>query len=738
MKPQLLTILICGLLLTPVQASWARKWTDNTGKFSIEAELVEFQGDKVVLKKTNGTLITLSVERMSDADRQYLDTLAQKQTTEPVVDQAVNLVRNAKYTASSTWDKTTYTAAKAFDGRRNTRWNSRRGDDRGAWLAVHWDKPVTIRRAVVRQAFDRITGLKLQVLNDTTKPWQDVFVLDGEQLKRQKRGRAGRTRNDGSVNPVFTIRLDSPVRTKDLRLLITSVMPMQQGTISVFEFEAFGQPAEHAPEVMQSLATLPYLESMRANLSFPDAVTKPPTWNDANPPFDVAEFFQFPPAEENAATLYLDALCEFSTDMDSLLPDMPLHERKQWMFRNRNLYKEYERLNEAWEKDPQSVDYEAVNAWVAHYDLGFEKLAAAQQRPKCVFQTGRSFSSLIPHAQVPRQVSRVVEWRTRRNIISGDLEQPLQDIKTLLRLTRDLQVRGGFVTNFVALAVDGQCCQRMRTVLNAPGIDVGHCDRLLALLAEHQMKATNVFLEGNRAEYIFCRQALHDLQHRTGAFDPKSMKETWGLSGDVTSPLACFKIFADLGGGSPQEMEKAAARLQGALLPGAWRGGKMLSDEDYAAEVEAVNRCFAKILALAEQPNFWHDGQSGIKAAVAPVLETTLAGFLIPAESAAWEAIRRSKAQLRGTQCLVALRRWQLEHAETPPNLETIVRAAGMPGVPLDPYSDQPLRMGSVAGKPVIYSVGPDGKDDQAKVEWNYGPRNSGDFIFQLEKPTAF
>ena len=42
-----------------------------------------------------------------------------------------------------------------------------------------------------------------------------------------------------------------------------------------------------------------------------------------------------------------------------------------------------------------------------------------------------------------------------------------------------------------------------------------------------------------------------------------------------------------------------------------------------------------------------------------------------------------------------------------------------MPGVPMDPYSDQPLRMGSVAGKPVIYSVGPDGKDDKAQVEWN-------------------
>ena len=92
---------------------------------------------------------------------------------------------------------------------------------------------------------------------------------------------------------------------------------------------------------------------------------------------------------------------------------------------------------------------------------------------------------------------------------------------------------------------------------------------------------------------------------------------------------------------------------------------------------------------------------------------------------------------MRGTQCLVALRRWQLEHADPPKDLETIVKAAGMPGVPIDPYSGQPLRMAVLDGKPVIYSVGPDGKDDKAQLEWdqwNQQPGNAGDLIFRLGK----
>ncbi len=56
-----------------------------------------------------------------------------------------------------------------------------------------------------------------------------------------------------------------------------------------------------------------------------------------------------------------------------------------------------------------------------------------------------------------------------------------------------------------------------------------------------------------------------------------------------------------------------------------------------------------------------------------------------------------------------------------------------MPGVPADPFSNQPLRMGSVDGKTVIYSTGPDGKDDQAQVAWDFGCGHPGDFIFRLD-----
>ena len=57
-------------LFTP--AAFARKWTDSTGTFSIEAELLDFQDGKVRLKKPNGNVITVAVDRLSQADQQFV------------------------------------------------------------------------------------------------------------------------------------------------------------------------------------------------------------------------------------------------------------------------------------------------------------------------------------------------------------------------------------------------------------------------------------------------------------------------------------------------------------------------------------------------------------------------------------------------------------------------------------------------------------------------------------------
>ena len=82
--------------------------------------------------------------------------------------------------------------------------------------------------------------------------------------------------------------------------------------------------------------------------------------------------------------------------------------------------------------------------------------------------------------------------------------------------------------------------------------------------------------------------------------------------------------------------------------------------------------------------------------------------------------------------CLVALKRWQLAHRELPADLATVLKEAGVGEVPVDPYSGKPFSLAVLAGKPIIYSIGPDGIDDHGEFDNLDGRNESGDMLFQL------
>jgi hypothetical protein len=61
------------LLALPVLAE-GRTWTDSTGNYRVEAELIGFSDATVVLKKKNRQLVALPMDKLSKDDRAYLDS----------------------------------------------------------------------------------------------------------------------------------------------------------------------------------------------------------------------------------------------------------------------------------------------------------------------------------------------------------------------------------------------------------------------------------------------------------------------------------------------------------------------------------------------------------------------------------------------------------------------------------------------------------------------------------------
>ena len=72
MKRLLLATAVFGLLTAAGPAAWARKWTSSDGRFSVEAELVDFADGQVTLKKPGGETVSVPLSRLSVADRQFV------------------------------------------------------------------------------------------------------------------------------------------------------------------------------------------------------------------------------------------------------------------------------------------------------------------------------------------------------------------------------------------------------------------------------------------------------------------------------------------------------------------------------------------------------------------------------------------------------------------------------------------------------------------------------------------
>jgi hypothetical protein len=78
------TTLVALLLLVPTaaQTSKARKWTDSTGKYAFEADLVGTSSDTVVLQRTTRAkdLVAMPIDKLSKADQEFLKSKAAEES----------------------------------------------------------------------------------------------------------------------------------------------------------------------------------------------------------------------------------------------------------------------------------------------------------------------------------------------------------------------------------------------------------------------------------------------------------------------------------------------------------------------------------------------------------------------------------------------------------------------------------------------------------------------------------
>jgi predicted Zn finger-like uncharacterized protein len=434
-----------------------------------------------------------------------------------------------------------------------------------------------------------------------------------------------------------------------------------------------------------------------AATSLPGAELAVPAWAGDTPdePFDVKQFLESRvPSADDAAPLYLAALAELDPEMQFALPSQ---DRGTRLPQISSLLEQIGKLADRDRLVAGGVAVADVEQFLATTGPALDRIDAAQSKPSCVFVTGSDVLAVLPHAQAARQVARLAQLELFRARAKGDLQTVEPAIRRNLRLSRDLQPRGGIICQLVSLAMAAVVNQAILDfTLLQPDLTPEACDRIIGILVEHERSSLDWFAEGVRINYIIGRNTFVRLQQ-----------------GRIT-----VRQLADMAG------DQSILKMN-------------LGSIRWDAEVSACNRVFAKAFRVAKQPyheqlrikfgelsdppaQFFGDPSVRVNIVTTPAFTTFL------------EAVARNKVRLRATQSVVAVRRYMLAHGATPPDLATAVREANLPDVPIDEYSGQALRFVVLNGQPVVYSVGQDQRDDGGKLEWDLSPGRPGDFVFRL------
>lgn len=182
------------------------------------------------------------------------------------------------------------------------------------------------------------------------------------------------------------------------------------------------------PSLAACLVAAAWADEPTARPYLPCAIERAPEWLKGVTSFDLDAFLAAPPADQDAAPLYLDALFEFSGELASCYPPGPATDLRHAKTVDRG--RRFWPLHKASMSNPDGLPAAEVDAVLADHADGFAKLDAAQRRPRCVFQAGLGATALLPHAQGARQVVRVYTLKARRDVQRGDLAAAVADVKT--------------------------------------------------------------------------------------------------------------------------------------------------------------------------------------------------------------------------------------------------------------------------------------------------------------------
>jgi hypothetical protein len=308
-----------------------------------------------------------------------------------------------------------------------------------------------------------------------------------------------------------------------------------------------------------------------------------------------------------------------------------------------------------------------------------------------------SFNELLPNLSGYRALAKTMIADAKIKEIDGDIKGAYDEYFNIIKFAQDSSKGGTLVEGLVGVAMESLALKSMR--LSLKKLDSRTLETVIAKLKESEDNFTPLSETLKKENRIMMNTVRYIM--KTGNTDFMREGNPDILDGRLAYNLKCnaLRVYSFVN----------KSRINRNL-------------EDYTRES----------IKFVESPLKENESKEFDEMYTKKDLITRM---LLPAVSSVKNVYERFKSNVRGTRLRAAVELYQRQCDKMPDSLQDLVNTGIIEQVPVDPFSNQEFKY--LPGENKIYSIGPDFKDDGAKIEYKKvkdqkikGSLELGDIIF--------
>ena len=360
--------------------------------------------------------------------------------------------------------------------------------------------------------------------------------------------------------------------------------------------------------------------------------------------------------------------------------------------------------------------------WVQEHNDALELIIEGSQRPyywrtyESKMAAGGMMGVLLPNLSGFRKLARALIWRSQLRAEQGRFKDAFVDMKSCYQLGQHLRGDKFFIEQLVGIAIEALSVRTIREIVGGYEIDS-------AVLADFQRDFQQIIADENFAISLKAeRLSMYDEIQRCFTSDRVGKGQLY---------IPRFRKISDMS----SNYEKAG--VEPFILDLVYSVPFLFGHPNKEETLKSVNELYdyCEQLSLKTAAQIHADNEAIDDKLNKLSSDNILIGILTPAVKRVIEIGHRLPTDVGAALTIIAILRYNGDTDRYPQNLNQLVTAGYLKQLPIDSYSDKPLVYKKTDDNFILYSFGPDFKDDDGVSgkdsngrarQW----RDNGDTVF--------